>query len=133
MHLRPTTPLRKNIIINKAINFFEKNSHNYSALRSISKMSSTSYKTFRIKNKKLCSILEKNFNMDEYNKPRSNFEITYEANGIVDIYKSENIINGFLLGKKVVPFEVNFFNSDIDTYEDFEIVKQFIKTKKFKI
>ena len=133
VHLRPTTPLRKNIIINKAINFFEKNSHNYSALKSINKMSSTSYKTFRIKNKKLCSILEKNFNMDEYNKPRSNFEVTYEANGIVDIYKSENIINGFLLGKKVVPFEVNFFNSDIDTYEDFEIVKQFIKTKKFKI
>jgi len=59
--------------------------------------------------------------------------MTYEANGIVDIYKSENIINGFLLGKKVMPFEVNFFNSDIDTYEDFEIVKQFIKTKKFKI
>ena len=49
---------------------------------------------------------------------------TFEANGIVDIYKTKNIINGYLLGKKVFPYKIDFLNSDINTQNDFKIFEK---------
>ena len=65
--------------------------------------------------------------MDKFNLPRKKYDDTYEANVIVDIYKTKNIFKGFLLGKRVLPFVVNFINSDINTITDFktfEILKK---------
>ena len=111
--------------------FFE--SKKYSSLRSVSEMSETAYKSYRIINKKLCAITKKDFNLDKYNMPRENYEKTYEANGIIDIYKTKNIIKNTLLGKKVLPYEVKDFNSEIDNLDDFLIVENFVKLKKIKI
>ena len=47
-----------------------KNSNKFSALRTISLMSETSYKSLRIINRKLCSIIKEDFDMDYYNKPQ---------------------------------------------------------------
>ena len=104
---RPTTPIRSNETINKAINFFKKHSKKYSSLRSINLMSESSFKTFRIVNKKLCALSKKDFDIDRYNLSRHNYPKTYEANGIIDIYKTKNILKGTLLGTKVLPFLVN--------------------------
>jgi CMP-N-acetylneuraminic acid synthetase len=133
VHLRPTTPIRSNETIHKAIKYFKKNSKKYSSLRSVSEMSETAYKSYRIINKKLCAITKRDFNLDKYNMPRDNYEKTYEANGIIDIYKTKNIIKNTLLGKKVLPYEVKDFNSEIDSLDDFLIVEKFVKLKKIKI
>ena len=42
-----------------------------------------------------------------------------------------NILNGYLLGNKVYPFLVKDINSDIDSLDDFNRVKEYIN-KKFK-
>ena len=96
-------------------------------------MSETSFKTHRIVEKKLCALEKKDFNIEKYNLPRQSYPKTYEANGIIDIYKTKNILNGSGLGNKVFPFIVNDINSDIDDLDDFEYVKYYVKKNKFKI
>ena len=130
LHLRPTTPLRKNKILIDALNFFKKNNKKYSALRSVSLMDNSSYKSMRIVNGKLCNILEKNFNMDKLNFPRQSYIKTYVGNGYVDIIKSSNIIKNIIHGNKVCPFVVNDFNSDIDNLSDLAKVRWFKKNDK---
>jgi len=129
IHLRPTSPLRKNKILNLAINKFKKLKSKYTALRSVSLMSNPSYKTFRIKNNKLCAINEIDYNLDKFNKPKEFFEKTYLPNGYIDIFHVKNVFKGFLHGNRVYPFIVNDFNSDIDDYKDYMIVKKKLNDK----
>ena len=103
IHLRPTTPFRDPRIIDKAINMFVKSK--YSALRSCHKMSESSYKTFEIKNKKLVTICDKNSNIEKANRSRQSFPVTYNANGYVDIIRTDMIIkNNMIHGDKVLSF-----------------------------
>lgn len=128
-HLRPTTPIRSMQTVNRALEIFFKNSKQYTSLRTINLMSETSYKSLRIINKKLCSITSRDFCMDKYNMPQKNYPKTYVANGIIDIYKTKNIFNGYLLGNKSYPFLVNDLNSDIDSIQDFKFAEYNLKKK----
>ena len=92
-------------------------------------MSESSYKSLRIVNKKLCSIVKVDYDLDKYNKPQSNYPTTYVANGILDLYFTKNILNNTLLGKKTLPYITDEFNSDIDTQNDIEKVKFFLAKK----
>ena len=74
IHLRPTTPLRNNNILNKAIKKFIKLKKNFTSLRSVSLMSNPSFKTFTIKNNKLCSLHDNDFNLDKFNLPKEYFK-----------------------------------------------------------
>lgn len=130
---RPTSPIRYQKTINKALKIFKNKVKKYTGLRSVNVMSETSFKTYRIVEKKLCALVKKDFNIEKYNLPRQNYPKTYEANGIIDIYKTKNILNGSGLGNKVFPFIVNDINSDIDDLDDFEYVKYYVKKNKFKI
>ena len=130
IHLRPTTPLRSKKEMLKAINFFKKNSKKYSALRSVSTMSNPSQKTMLINNKKLCSIVEKDFNLDKYNGPKELFPKTYLPNGYIDIVKTKNILANKFHGNKVLPFITKEFNSDVDSIDDFKYVQYRIGRKK---
>ena len=94
-------------------------------------MSETSYKTFRIIGKKLSAICKKDFNLDKYDRSRHTYQKTYEANGILDIYKSENILRGTLLGNKVFPYVTREINPDIDSIEDVKYLRYVTKKKKF--
>tara|TARA_B110000037_G_scaffold223103_1_gene302154 strand:+ start:10962 stop:11672 length:711 start_codon:yes stop_codon:yes gene_type:complete len=128
VHLRPTTPIRKSKIIEKAIKIFLKND-NYTSLRSVSLMTNPSYKTFRIKNGKLCSIFKEDYSLDKYNLPKENFEKTYLPNGYIDIIRTRNIQKNYIHGNKVYPFVIKEFNSDIDCEEDYINVKRNINDK----
>jgi CMP-N-acetylneuraminic acid synthetase len=128
IHLRPTTPLRNKSIINKAVNFFLKNSNKCSSMRSVSLMSNPSFKTMRILKKRLCSVINNDFQLDKYNKPKEFFPKTYLPNGYIDIVKSSNIIKKKLHGSNVLPYIIKEFNSDIDSIKDYNYVKY--KTKK---
>ena len=128
IHLRPTTPIRENGILLKAIKLFLRNSKKNSSLRSVSVMSFPSYKTMRIKNRRLCSIIDDNFNIDKYNKPKEFFPRTYLPNGYIDIIKTTNILKNQFHGRKVLPY-IDNFNSDIDSKEDYQYVKYVIERK----
>ena len=132
IHLRPTTPIRDTKILQKGVNFFIKKNKNYTSMRSVSLMSNTSYKTMRIIKGKLCSIINKDFNLDKYNGPRDLFPETFLPNGYIDIVKTSNIKENIFHGKKVLPYIIYDFNSDIDSIEDYEYVKFKLKKKNDK-
>ena len=123
LHLRPTTPIRNVKTLKKGINLFLKNINFFSSMRSVSLMSNPTFKTMKIINKKLCSVTNNDFNLDKYNKPKQFFPKTYLPNGYIDIVKTSNIIKNKFHGKKVLPYIVNEFNSDIDNKEDYNYVK----------
>ena len=123
-HVRPTTPIRDIKIFDKAINFFIKN--NYSSLRTVHEMAESAYKTFEItKNFLLKSVGKKK--LDYHSTPRQMIKKTYEANGILDIYRTDHIIKKKnLFGKKVYAFKTKFAY-EIDSIEQFKILNNFLK------
>ena len=130
LHLRPTTPFRKDKIIIDALKKFKKNKKKYSSLRSVSLMENSSFKTMRIINGKLCNILNVDYDMDKLNLPRQSYPVTYVANGYVDILKTSNLFENIFHGNKVCPFVVNDFNSDIDNLSDLKKVRKFKSNDK---
>lgn len=131
LHLRPSSPLRKSSEIKKALNFFIKKFNSCSAMRSVSKMSETSYKTFEIENNFLKGLCGKSFNIEEMNKPKQCFKSTYMANGYIDIIKVENIIKKkFLHGNKVLPYNITSPTVDIDSKIDLEYAKFLLNKKR---
>ena len=99
-------------------------------MRSVRLMPESSYKSLRIVDKKLSSIIKKDFNLDKYNKSRHLYTKTYEADGIVDIYKTTNFLKNTLLGKKVYPLINSDIFSNIDTKEQYKNVSLILKDKK---
>ena len=117
IHLSPTTPIRKKKILNDAVRLFLENHNKFTAMRSVSKMSESSFKTFIIKNSKLCSI-NNNFKLDFFNNPKNNFPKTYFPNGYIDIVKTKKYFKNFIHGNKVLPYLINDRVVDIDTLDD---------------
>jgi len=103
VHLRPTTPLRDPLVISNAIDFFIHN--NFTSLRSVHEMSESAYKTFEIIDNKLARVFTGDFELDSANYGRQSYPKTYDANGYVDIVRSDLIKNSKLLhGDGVFPF-----------------------------
>jgi CMP-N-acetylneuraminic acid synthetase len=129
IHLRPTTPIRKMQDLNDGLKFFLKNHKKFTSMRSISKMSESSFKTFIIKDFKLCSI-NNNFKLDFFNNPKNSFPKTYFPNGYIDIIKTKNIFKNFIHGNKVLPYIIKNKIVDIDTLDDLEYANYLYKLKK---
>ena len=129
IHLRPTTPIRAKKILNNALNFFLKHQKRFTSMRSVSKMSESSFKTFIIKNSKLCSLNNK-FELDIFNNPKNSFPETYFPNGYIDIIKTKNIFKNFIHGNKVLPYIINDKVVDIDSIEDLKYANYIFKIKK---
>jgi len=127
VHLRPTTPIRDKKVIDSAIKNFI--GSGYSALRSIHKMSHTSYKSFEIEDNKLKMINSNNFDIEKTTLPRQSFPSTYDANGYIDIVKKSNIVSGFIHGSKVMPF-LTKKTYEVDEIEDLEYIKYLFKIGK---
>ena len=120
LHLRPTTPFRRAKIVNNAIKTFKKKHKKFSALRSISELSNTGYRSLIIKKNILYSMHDNNPFLDRLNIARQNFQDTFIANGYVDIIKTETLLKNNIHGRRVYPFLTRDFNSDIDNYDDFK-------------
>lgn len=130
LHLRPTTPYRRPEIINKAIQKFLKIKNNYTAMRSISKLSNTGFRTLILKNKTLVSMYDNNKNMDKLNIARQNFPDTFMANGYVDIIKTKTLEQNKIHGNKVYGLLTKDLNSDIDSLEDFHNFEKILKNNE---
>jgi CMP-N,N'-diacetyllegionaminic acid synthase len=130
IHLRPTTPLRKKKILNYALKYFLKNQNKFTSMRSVSKMSESSFKTFTIKNQKLCSI-NNSYELDFFNNPKNSFANTYFPNGYIDIIKTKNILKNFIHGNKVLPYIIKDNVIDIDSKNDLEYANYIFKQNKY--
>ena len=125
VHLRPTTPIRYPNIMNKAI--FEFIDSNYTALRSVHKMSDTSYKTFEIENEKLKLLCGGGFDIETTTLPRQSFPLTYNPNGYIDIVRTNMIDKGSIHGDNVKAF-ITDITYEVDEINDFDFL-QFIVNK----
>ena len=134
VHLRPTTPFRDPLVVDKAIEFAIKNYENITALRSVHEMSESAYKSFEIgQNGNLMTTFARKEDLDQSNMNRQTFPLTYTANGYVDVLLPRHILEtGELHGSKVKPFLTN--NAlEVDTEEDFEALEVQLKIlPKFK-
>ncbi len=128
-HLRPTTPIRNPIVIDEAIKIFI--GSDYSALRSVHKMSDTSYKTFEIEDEKLKVLCGKGFDIESTNLPRQSFPITYNPNGYIDIVRTSMIERGLVHGDNVNAF-ITDATHEIDEKIDFDYL-EFMISRNTKI
>jgi CMP-N,N'-diacetyllegionaminic acid synthase len=128
--IRPTTPLRKVKIVDKALKFFIKSKYN--SLRSIHQNPETSYKTLEISSKNFLKPLKgSNLSLDDLNKPKEFFRKTYIPNGYIDIFKKNFILkNKKLLGNKVYGF-ITENVTEVDSLKEYEFLKYQVKNKTY--
>ena len=127
VHLRPTTPFRDPKVLDKAIKEFI--CSDYSALRSCNKMSESSYKTFEVENNMFKRICNGESNIEGSNTARQAFPETYDANGYIDIVRSEMISKHNLIhGSKVKAFITNTAH-EIDEIGDIDFLEYLIQKK----
>jgi CMP-N,N'-diacetyllegionaminic acid synthase len=125
VHLRPTTPFRDPKVIDRAIKEFI--SSDYSALRSCHKMSESSYKTFEVENNVLKRICNGGNNIEGSNAARQAFPETYDANGYIDIVRSDMITKHNLIhGSRVKAFITNTAH-EIDEISDIDFLEYLIQ------
>ena len=132
-HLSPTAPIRLNNVIKRGVEYFFRKKKMFESMRSVSEMPQPSYKTMRIIDGKLCSIIKKDFDLNKLNMPRQSYQKTYIPNGLIDIFSTKSFLkNKSTHGKKVLPFIVDQLCVDIDNKNDFEYASFLIKRKKLR-
>ncbi len=130
-HLRPTTPLRSPKVIDDAISGFVQ-SNEYTALRSVHKMTESSYKTFEVEDGRLKCLCDAGYNIEKTSLGRQSYPVTYEANGYIDVVRSDLIITqGLIHGDNVQayvterayeidePTDVDYLEYIIDRYPEY--------------
>jgi CMP-N,N'-diacetyllegionaminic acid synthase len=121
-HIRPTTPIRDPDLIDEAIKLLQDNQE-FTSLRSVHKMSESSYKTLEINNGILTTLTAFKGGEIDANKPRQSFPDTYQANGYVDILSTNFILkNNEIHGKKILPF-ITKPAYELDSIEDFDYLE----------
>jgi len=126
-HLRPTTPIRDADVVDDALCQFIKTDH--TALRSAHKMSESSYKTFEIEDGKFKRLCDQGFDLESANLARQSFPMTYNANGYIDIIRSELVKNrGLVHGDSVMAY-VTETGYEIDEISDLDFL-EFVLNKR---
>jgi len=128
VHLRPTTPIRKAEVIDKAIQIILKNPE-ATALRSVHKVSESPYKMFYIHKGYLKGLFPDYPVKEYYNLPNQAFPQVYKPNGYVDIIKVDTVLTtNTLHGDKILAFETEPV-VEIDTWEELKYVEYLMQIK----
>ena len=104
-------------------------------MRSVNLYSSNAYKNVRVINKKLCSIIKKDFDVNKLNYPRQFYEKTYKPNGLIDIISKKNLeLNKTTHGRNTLAFITDqVYTTDVDTNVDLMWVKFLLKNRLIKL
>ena len=123
VHIRPTTPLRDPLILNKAIEMFFSKKNELTSLRSVHEMSESAYKSFEVNDKGFLSTIGSMESGDKANLPRQAFPKTYVANGYVDVLDPNYILKeNKLHGDKILAFQTPVV-TEVDSIEDLEYIE----------
>ena len=134
-HLRITSPFRKKNNLIKAKNSFLKNK-SFSSLRSLTIVSETPYKMWKIKNKKAIPLIKSNKEL--HSMGRQYLPQVYNHSGYIDILRTrKTILKNSMTGNNIlafIPSDTLDYYIDIDKKDDFEkakkiFFKNFNKTK----
>ncbi|MDB9938757.1 acylneuraminate cytidylyltransferase family protein [Candidatus Thioglobus sp.] len=125
VHLRPTTPFRDPKVLDKAIKDFV--CSDYSALRSCHKMSESSYKTFEIENDMFKCVCNGSSDIESSNIARQAFPETYDANGYIDIVRSEMISKKNLIHGSKVRALITKTAYEVDEISDIDFLEYLIQ------
>lgn len=121
--LRPTTPMRDPLIIDKAVQLIKEN-RNATAVVSVHLLEECPYKWMTISDKGYLESPFTELEPDDVNLPRQSFKKVYEPDGYVDVLKSRVILeDGLVYGKMAVPLFVEGEAIDIDSFSDLKRVK----------
>lgn len=132
VHLRPTTPLRKPEVIDKAIKFMME-SPLATSLRSVHEIKESPYKLFGMKKSYLVGLFPDDPRPEYYNLPRQMFPPVYQPNGYVDILKSKYVLKtNKLHGDKILGF-VTEDTGELDRKEDIDKIEYFLKSGNYEI
>ena len=123
-HLRPTTPLREPNVIDAALKSFI--GSDFTALRSVHKMTESSYKSFEIEDDKLKCLCGGNFDIESANLARQAYPSTYDANGYIDVVRSEMVIQKNLIHSDRVQAYVTDVSYEIDELSDIDFLEYLI-------
>jgi CMP-N,N'-diacetyllegionaminic acid synthase len=128
LHLRPTTPLRENTILENALNLFLEKKDESTSLRSGHLASESPFKWFLKDEKNYFKGLRDDLTPEKVNLPRQSFPNVYIPDGYVDILKSSVIQNTSTLhGDKMLVFESPNC-VEVDTLDDFKYLEYQIET-----
>jgi N-acylneuraminate cytidylyltransferase len=123
VHIRPTTPLRDPLVLDKAIETFLSKKDELTSLRSVQEMSESAYKSFEINNQGFLATIGSVESAEEANLPRQAFPKTYVANGYVDVLDPNYILKeNKLHGDKILAFQTPIV-TEVDTIEDLEYLE----------
>jgi N-acylneuraminate cytidylyltransferase len=128
--LRPTHPLRNPSTVDRAIDIF-KNANGFDSLRSMKVSKEIPFKMFEIVDGNMARPLfesSPNGVHDPINAPRQQLPVVYAGDAYVDIFKVSTVREfGNTTGLKILPFVVTEFSQDIDTFDDFSMVTNYIR------
>ena len=123
--LRPSHPIRNPQTIDEAITIFS-NSTDFDSLRSMKIATEIPYKMWRIDDLGRAISVTDNNSIDTFdpcNAPRQLLPETYYQDGYVDVFPIQTIKKfGNTCGVKVLPFVIDEFSHDIDTFSDLKII-----------
>ena len=86
VHLRPTTPLRNPLLLEKAINEFTSQGNIFTSLRSVHPDSESAYKSTEIdESGVLTTVFTHSSDLDSINSARQTYPKTFTPNGYIDI------------------------------------------------
>ncbi len=133
VHLRPTTPLRKVSLIDKAI-LMCMESEECCSLRTAHMASESPYKWFvKDSEGKYFRSIQNGISNEEANGARQRFPDVYIPDGYVDVMKSSYVLkNNILHGPNMLAFESPAC-TEIDTLDDFEYIKYQIDHEESEI
>ena len=120
--LQPTSPLRTVKDINNSIKIFKKKRLDF--LISVKENKISPFKDITIKKNKLVPITK----IKNIFENRQSFPKTYKPNGAIFIFSYKSLLKKNLSLKKSYPYIMNDISSiDIDTVNDFKLVKKYFK------
>lgn len=132
VHLRPTTPLRDPVVIDKAIKIMLEDQQ-ATALRSGYEIRESPYKLLKIEKGFFKGLFPDDPRPEYYNLPRQSFPSVYQPNGYVDILKSNYILNsGRLHGDKIIGF-ITKDVGELDKMEDLKMMEYLLHKEEFDI
>ena len=104
-------------------------------MRSVNLYSPNAYKNVRVINKKLCSIIKKDFDVNKLNYPRQFYEKTFKPNGLSDIIRKKNLeLNKTTHGRNTLAFITDqVYTTDVDTKSRSYVGKVFTKKSSNQI
>lgn len=132
VHLRPTTPLRDPVLVDKAIETIQ-SIKDATSLRSVQENAQPPQKMFGIQNHFLTGLFPHDPRPEYYNLPRQAFSKAYNPNGYVDIIKTRFIKeNNVLHGPRMVGF-ITPATVEIDGPDDFNYLNYLIDRQSHRL